>query len=77
MIISHLPNPLTNSFDPPFWGDVPGERRMVVMQPSLLVVEDDDTIRDTVREALDLEGFRVTACGNGLEALDPPGCQQQ
>jgi two-component system, OmpR family, phosphate regulon response regulator PhoB len=39
------------------------------MQPSLLVVEDDDTIRDTIQEALSLEGFRVTACGNGLDAL--------
>ena len=40
------------------------------MQPSLLVVEDDDTIRETIREALALEGFAVTACGNGREALE-------
>ncbi|MEB3332878.1 MAG: response regulator transcription factor [Synechococcaceae cyanobacterium] len=40
------------------------------MQPSLLVVEDDETIRETIREALALEGFSVTACGNGREALE-------
>jgi two-component system phosphate regulon response regulator PhoB len=40
------------------------------MQPSLLVVEDDETIRETIRDALVLEGFAVTACGNGRDALD-------
>jgi two-component system phosphate regulon response regulator PhoB len=39
------------------------------MSLSLLVVEDDDTIRDTIREALQLEGFRVVACGDGATAL--------
>jgi two-component system phosphate regulon response regulator PhoB len=39
------------------------------MPSSLLVVEDDDTIRDTIRDALILEGFEVTACGNGRDAL--------
>ncbi|MFQ6538144.1 MULTISPECIES: response regulator transcription factor [Aphanothece] len=39
------------------------------MQASLLVVEDDETIRETLREALELEGFAVTACGNGRDAL--------
>ena len=39
------------------------------MTASLLVVEDDDTIRETVREALMLEGFKVTACANGRDAL--------
>lgn len=50
------------------------------MQASLLLVEDDDTIRETIRDALCLEGFEVTACGNGRDALqhlqigegDPP-----
>jgi two-component system phosphate regulon response regulator PhoB len=37
--------------------------------PHLLVVEDDDTIRETISEALELEGFRVTACANGRDAL--------
>ncbi|WP_066910061.1 response regulator transcription factor [Synechococcus sp. MIT S9504] len=35
----------------------------------LLVVEDDTSIRETVKEALRAEGFEVTACGNGSEAL--------
>jgi len=39
------------------------------MPSSLLVVEDDDTIRETIRDALILEGFEVTACGNGRDAL--------
>ncbi len=50
------------------------------MAPSLLVVEDDETIRETIRDALTLEGFHVSACGNGRDALkalqnsdaDPP-----
>ncbi|MCS5705682.1 response regulator transcription factor [Synechococcus sp. FGCU-3] len=40
------------------------------MQPPLLVVEDDETIRETIRDALELEGFAVTACGNGRDALN-------
>jgi two-component system phosphate regulon response regulator PhoB len=36
----------------------------------LLVVEDDDTIRDTVAEALEMEGFAVTAATNGRSAWD-------
>jgi len=39
------------------------------MAPSLLVVEDDDTIRETIRDALSLEGFEVIACANGRDAL--------
>lgn len=39
------------------------------MPSSLLLVEDDETIRETIREALILEGFDVTACGNGRDAL--------
>ena len=35
----------------------------------LLVVEDDETIRETVAEALGQEGFAVEACGDGLQAL--------
>lgn len=36
----------------------------------LLVVEDDDTIRDTVAEALEMEGFAVTTATNGRSAWD-------
>ncbi|MFZ9901516.1 MAG: response regulator transcription factor [Vulcanococcus sp.] len=36
----------------------------------LLVVEDDDTIRDTVCEALEMEGFTVLAATNGQSAWD-------
>ena len=35
----------------------------------LLVVEDDTSIRETVKEALIVEGFEVSACGDGREAL--------
>lgn len=40
------------------------------MPPSLLIVEDDDTIRETIREALFIEGFDVVACADGQKALD-------
>ena len=36
----------------------------------LLVVEDDDTIRETVSEAMELEGFAVTAATNGQSAWE-------
>lgn len=36
----------------------------------LLVVEDDDTIRETVAEALEMEGYGVTAATNGRSAWD-------
>ncbi|QVL54395.1 MAG: response regulator transcription factor [Cyanobium sp. M30B3] len=39
------------------------------MQTRLLVVEDDETIRETIRDSLELEGFEVIACGNGRDAL--------
>ncbi len=39
------------------------------MQTRLLVVEDDETIRETIRDSLEMEGFEVTACGNGRDAL--------
>ena len=36
----------------------------------LLVVEDDDSIRETVGEALRAEGFEVLTSSNGAAALD-------
>ena len=41
----------------------------LVSTARLLVVEDDDSIRETVAEALSAEGFAVRACANGAEAL--------
>ena len=40
------------------------------MEASLLLVEDDETIRETIRDALQLEGFAVTAVANGRDALN-------
>jgi signal transduction histidine kinase len=37
---------------------------------SLLVVEDDADIRETLDGLLSMEGFQVTGCSNGREALD-------
>ena len=36
----------------------------------VLVVDDDDTIRATVAEALELEGYAVARAANGAEALE-------
>ena len=35
----------------------------------VLVVDDDDLLRETVKELLEMEGFEVSTAGNGLEAL--------
>lgn len=51
-----------------FWEDPLGGESGE-MHASLLLVEDDDTIRETIRDALCLEGFEVTACGNGRDAI--------
>jgi two-component system chemotaxis response regulator CheY len=41
-----------------------------VLDPPILVVDDDPAILATVCEALDLEGFPVVSATNGAEALD-------
>ncbi len=58
---------------PVFWslvteGDALGQEEG--MAPRLLVVEDDDTIRETIRDALCQEGFEVVTCGDGRGALE-------
>jgi two-component system phosphate regulon response regulator PhoB len=59
--------------DASFWGEslplLVGAGENGAMQPPLLIVEDDETIRETIRDALELEGFAVTACANGRDAL--------
>ena len=42
----------------------------VVSTSRLLVVEDDDSIRETVGEALRSEGYEVLTSANGATALD-------
>lgn len=37
---------------------------------SVLVIEDDDTLRSAMRMVLQWEGYRVECAGNGQEALD-------
>ncbi len=39
------------------------------IKPRVLIVEDDQSIRETVTEALFAEGFEVLACANGREGL--------
>ena len=38
--------------------------------PCVLVVDDDETIRTTVAEALEFEGYAVACATNGAEALE-------
>ena len=51
--------------------EIPGNAATtsVVSTAHLLAVEDDTSIRETVKEALWAEGFEVSACGDGNEAL--------
>jgi CheY-like chemotaxis protein len=39
-------------------------------QGGILVVEDDPDIRDTFREVLEAEGYRVSTAANGQEGLE-------
>ncbi|HJQ50466.1 MAG TPA: response regulator transcription factor [Gaiellaceae bacterium] len=39
------------------------------MARTILVVEDDTTLRETLADALEVEGFRVVTAGDGREAL--------
>lgn len=40
------------------------------MSPTILVVEDDDVIRDLLQDLLEDEGYRVRSARNGLEGLN-------
>ncbi len=40
------------------------------MSDSVIIIEDDDEIRDALREVLEHEGFPVTTYRNGKEALE-------
>jgi CheY-like chemotaxis protein len=40
------------------------------MKHTVLVIEDEESLRDLMREALELSGYDVVAAGNGREALD-------
>ena len=42
----------------------------------LLIAEDDRAVRDSLTRALELEGYTVTAVGDGAEALDAAGSAQ-
>ncbi len=39
-------------------------------QPLVLIVEDDDDVRDMMRELFEDEGYRVATAGDGRDALD-------
>jgi CheY-like chemotaxis protein len=39
-------------------------------RPHVLVVDDDDAIREVIAEVLRDEGYDVASAGNGLQALD-------
>lgn len=39
------------------------------MKPTLLVVDDEEDLREMLRDALERRGFVVVTAGNGIEAL--------
>jgi len=41
------------------------------MARTILVVEDETTLRETLAEALEAEGFQVVQAGDGRAALRP------
>ncbi|HEX2323828.1 MAG TPA: response regulator, partial [Chloroflexota bacterium] len=44
-------------------------RQKEVAPPTVLVVDDEDAIRDFLRSALEAEGYVVLAAGDGIDAL--------
>ncbi|MGC3997765.1 MAG: response regulator [Anaeromyxobacter sp.] len=47
----------------------PGGERLVSANPTILLVEDDSAIRESVRECLELEGYEIVSAPNGAEGL--------
>ena len=43
---------------------------MKAAQPNILLVEDDEDLREALRDLLEDEGFEVWTAGNGREALE-------
>jgi len=42
---------------------------MLRLPPSILITDDDDSFRETLRDVLEPEGFRTLSAGDGQEAL--------
>src|SRR5690348_14007358 len=53
-----------------WWVARPEPAKGALGMSHVLVVDDDRTIRELLRYALELEGYAVTAVADGLEALD-------
>jgi CheY-like chemotaxis protein len=51
------------------WPRIGVQRVSVTRQYKILVVEDDDDIRDSLKELLEEEGYRVDTAANGQQAL--------
>ena len=49
---------------------LPGTEPTTLSKPTVLVVEDEDTIRTILRITLQARGFNVLAAGSGEEALE-------
>jgi DNA-binding NtrC family response regulator len=54
-------------------GDRPAKREPTAAGGLILVVDDERSIRETLRKALHRAGHEVIACGSGLEALEELG----